>query len=590
MAQPVEDIAGNVTIRNAEISSEIISASVMGQPVSARFAPRDDGGTRLLLEGRFGARQIETLFRIPRTGRFSGEADIQGRLDFPLARTGRRFSVTVTSELVGVGVDLPAPLGKAPGTSRRIETTTTATEPGTQIWRVRYGAGLRGVVRFDTSEGMRFAEASVRAGADGVRPELAGQQGLTISGSLDALDLDGWIALGAGGGGDSEADPAPEPDPRGGGGLAAWLAGGNLAVGQLTFLRQQFPDQNLTVTRRPGGWDILVDGPKLAGDIRLPSPVLGDMPVQGRLSRLVIGGSEPDSTDSEPEPSAEPRTADARSVPALDLDIEQLEMGAFRLANVSLQSERLPDGFRVREATAAGSGYTISSRATIRRGDTVDWSEWELELTSDDVAEALASLGFQPGIQADKGTFRVSTHWAGGLRSDWLNVAEGTARIDLGKGALEDVEPGAGRVFGLLSVQALPRRLALDFRDVFDTGFQFDAISGDFTLREGQAYTSNLLVRAPALDVGIVGRVGLASRDYDQTAVVSTELGVTLPIAGVLAGGPAVGAALYVIAEIFKEPMKGMVRAQYRITGPWENPQVDRVATTGNSGDNDGAG
>ena len=47
-----------------------------------------------------------------------------------------------------------------------------------------------------------------------------------------------------------------------------------------------------------------------------------------------------------------------------------------------------------------------------------------------------------------------------------------------------------------------------------------------------------------------------------------------LPAAAV---GGAVGAALLLFSQIFKEPLKGATRGYYRITGSWDDPQVKRV-------------
>ncbi|MBS0614188.1 MAG: TIGR02099 family protein, partial [Proteobacteria bacterium] len=133
------------------------------------------------------------------------------------------------------------------------------------------------------------------------------------------------------------------------------------------------------------------------------------------------------------------------------------------------------------------------------------------------------------------------------------------------------------RVLGLASLAALPRRLTLDFSDLTDKGLAYDLIRGSFDLHEGNAYTSNLLLEGPALEIGLIGRVGLAKRDLDQTAVVAGNFGVTLPIASTLAAGPVVGAAVLVFSQLFKQPLKGLVRGYYRITGSWENPQIERV-------------
>ena len=118
-----------------------------------------------------------------------------------------------------------------------------------------------------------------------------------------------------------------------------------------------------------------------------------------------------------------------------------------------------------------------------------------------------------------------------------MTSLNGSVQARLGDGQLEDVEPGAGRVFGLMSFVALPRRLSLDFSDVFDSGLSFDRITGSFRLVNGEAFTCDLTLISPAADVGIVGRAGLVGRDYTQTALVSANVGNTLPlVGGVLAG------------------------------------------------------
>ena len=84
-------------------------------------------------------------------------------------------------------------------------------------------------------------------------------------------------------------------------------------------------------------------------------------------------------------------------------------------------------------------------------------------------------------------------------------------------------------------------------------------------------------MRGPVADLGVVGRVGLATRDFEQAAVVQADLGSSLPIAGVLAGGLGVGAALLIFSEIFKNPIKQATQVFYKIDGDWSNPKIVRT-------------
>ena len=145
----------------------------------------------------------------------------------------------------------------------------------------------------------------------------------------------------------------------------------------------------------------------------------------------------------------------------------------------------------------------------------------------------------------------------------------------LGPGQLDEVNPGAGRVFGLMSIVALPRRLSLDFKDVFGKGFGFDKIEGTFRIVDGETYTCNLSLEGPAADIGIIGRASLVDRDYEQSAIVSANFGSTLPIIGAVAAGPQVAAALLIFSQIFKKPLREVSQVYYAISGSWDGPTIE---------------
>jgi uncharacterized protein YhdP len=186
-------------------------------------------------------------------------------------------------------------------------------------------------------------------------------------------------------------------------------------------------------------------------------------------------------------------------------------------------------------------------------------------------------MNYGEAISGKRGKLIADLQWSGSLDAQVLARASGTMEIQVDEGQLINVEPGAGRVFGLLSITALPRRLGLDFRDLTNKGLAFDTIHADFTVQEGNARTQNLILRGPTADIGIAGRIGLGARDYDQTAAVASNVGSALPVAAVAVGAPVVGAAIALFSQIFKEPLKGVSRAYYHIGGSWDEPKVERI-------------
>ncbi len=196
-------------------------------------------------------------------------------------------------------------------------------------------------------------------------------------------------------------------------------------------------------------------------------------------------------------------------------------------------------------------------------------------LTSTDVKATMQRLDYEPGIVGDELSMLFDLSWSGGPSDEMLATLDGEVKVRIGTGQLEEVKAGAGRVFGLMSFAALPRRLSLDFRDVFGKGFGFDKIQGTFTLVDGDTHTCNLSLESPAADIGIVGRAGLVARDYEQTAVVNASFSNALPVAGALVAGPQVAAALLIISQIFKKPLQEVTQVYYAIGGTWDEPIID---------------
>ena len=251
-------------------------------------------------------------------------------------------------------------------------------------------------------------------------------------------------------------------------------------------------------------------------------------------------------------------------------------MGERQFGDVRATLAKLDDGVGLKELTLAGASFNASVTGEWR-GKDAGLGRVEGTLTSTDVQDTLKRLGYIPVIEAKTGRLDFDLNWVGAPTADALSQAAGHVQLALDKGQVIGLNPGAGRVLGLTSVAALRRRLALDFSDLTDKGLAFDTVRGDFDLRGGSAYTENLLVKGPAAEIGLIERVGLKNKDYDQTAVVTGSIGNnSLPLAA-FAGGPVVGAAVLLFTQVFKQPLKGLARGYYRITGGWDNPIVERI-------------
>jgi len=212
-----------------------------------------------------------------------------------------------------------------------------------------------------------------------------------------------------------------------------------------------------------------------------------------------------------------------------------------------------------------------------RLADERTQSEFTGRLTTGNLSGLLESAGYQSGIQAGRTQLEMDFRWPGAPADFELGRLSGVLDLQILDGTIPEARPGAGRLLGLASFNAIPRRLTLDFRDVFGSGLKFDQIQGRFDLAAGFARTNGLVIYSPAANITITGDTDMAARRYDQQIRVEPGLGATLPVIGVLAGGPVGAAAGLVLQSILDRPLRGIAEARYSVTGSWDDPRIELV-------------
>lgn len=201
-------------------------------------------------------------------------------------------------------------------------------------------------------------------------------------------------------------------------------------------------------------------------------------------------------------------------------------------------------------------------------------SNLNYELTSPSLGRLLDSLGFSAIIEGGVMQSRGDLHWNAPPAAFELGMLSGNMSLLVENGSLVRVKPGAGRLLGLFSLSALPRRLMLDFSDTFREGFSFDRMEGQFRLQAGNAYSDPLKIQSPAAEISIQGRTGLAQQDFDQRVTVTPMVGDTLPVAGGLLFGTQIGAAILFLEKLLGGGIDKASAKRYQITGSWEDPQI----------------
>jgi uncharacterized protein YhdP len=321
---------------------------------------------------------------------------------------------------------------------------------------------------------------------------------------------------------------------------------------------------------------VQLDGEDIVGTAFVPYDFNSGRAVVVEAERLVLPGDEEDLTQA-------PAEVDPRALPPITFKVDELAFGSRHFGAVTGTFARTADGLESADLRAKDETFEIvgTGKWVLDEGDPKGHRSFlTANLTSINVETTMRRLDYDPGIISDDLALLLDLSWSGGPSDDLMESLDGEVQVRIGTGQLADVKPGAGRVFGLMSIAALPRRLSLDFRDVFGKGYGFDTIKGTFMLVDGDTYTCDLSLESPAADIGIVGMADLNERTYEQTAIVSANVGNTLPIVGAVVAGPQVAAALLIFSQIFKKPLQEVGQVYYGISGSWDDPLVDSTSSS----------
>ena len=565
---PVTGLSGAVTIDRENVTSEALGGQFLGHPVTIDVmnAPDDLPEFQVVAraQGKVDSTGIVDELGLPVGGLVEGQTDYAVDLLFPRGKqeVPVPFTVRVTSDLVGLAVGLPEPFLK-PADEQASVSGDIVFIPGGQRIESHGSAdgGIGWQIAFTHDGDIWDLERGVLALGNG---ELvtAETRGLHIRGNIEDIWLDDWLRL-------SRGDEARS-------GTADRIRSIDVNVASLRVLGQHLRDHRVRVDRSARDWLVQFEGESVMGSVFVPYDLNSDRALVMDMERLVLPGDDESQVDAKEQ--VHPNT-----LPPITLTAKEFALGDRFFGAVDVQFARTGEGLVAESFTARDETSEIvgNARWVTDESDPLGHRSFLMAtMTSTDVGTTMQRLAYQPGIVGDDMTMLFDLNWSGGPREEIFDSLSGDVQVRFGAGQLDEIEPGAGRLFGLMSVVALPRRLSLDFTDVFDKGFGFDKIEGAFHIVNGEAYTCNLSLEGPAADIAIIGRTSLTSREYEQVAAVSANFGNTLPVVGAVVAGPQAAAALLIFSQIFKKPLQEMGQVYYNIDGSWDDPLVESTDAT----------
>jgi uncharacterized protein (TIGR02099 family) len=565
---PVERAQGKVSFSEKGFALEDLKGRVFGGPLSVSGGTRAGRGTEIVAKGEARVAGLKPIFSHP------WERYLNGALSYTTTITvqeRRGVRVVAESNLRGVSSVLPPPFAKRASETLPLRIYVHPEDArGHERISVKIGklAAVE-VRRRHSGKEMTDERAAVALTPGAGELKLPEKPGLLIYGSLDSFDADRWLPLlteegvsGAGG--------APTQGAAGGDKHAPVTL--DLRARRFEIYGKRIHRISLRAATEAGGWTATAKSDEITGDLSYRTDDGGKL--VARLANLRVPKDYLGARSQEETAQAKSALEAGRSrdLPALDLIAERFAFQDKELGRLELVARRDSGDWRLDKVALASPEATVNGKG-LWHPDSPARTSLELDLDSSDAGRFLARLGYPGLVRGGKAKMQAAVSWAGDPSAIDYPSLTGELQLQAEDGQFLEVDPGLGKLVSLMSLQALPKRLTLDFRDVFSKGFQFDRIASAARVERGVLTIHDFKMRGSAADVEMAGEVDLAGETQNLTARVLPALGDSASAALVFVN-PLFVIPAAIAQRILKDPLSHIFAFNYSITGTWANPEV----------------
>ena len=583
---PLADVRGQLQFSANHLEARDIRGTLLGMPLSAAIKTAGDSGTEVTAAGELSVAALRRQFAHPVLDNLSGSARWNGTV-----RIRKKIAtVNLSSNLVGLSSSLPEPFNKTATETlamsierRTTSNTATAEKVGAdetamtakgrpslprEMLNIRLGqrAQLQLVRRQDTNP-PRITWGQLRIGDMAEVKEVPRETprgAVRLDVNLPRIDANAWWRI--------LGDNGSASDTSNTSGLFTSLPNiqFDLRTTEFTLLGQTLHDVRLTGLNLSGAQfnpKFSLKSRELNGSIEWQSGGKGRL--ISHIDKLAL-----------PKPEAPTEILRSRAtevidqLPALDISIADFSFDGRPLGNLRLIAENEINlwNARIDINNDDDNLHTIARW----RPHTAEETQVDFNLKTKNIDRFLERIGYTDVIRRGNATASGALSWRGPpFRIDYPSLS-GKLRLDAANGQFNKLEPGVGRLLGILSLQSLPRRITLDFRDIFSEGFAFNEISGDFNVTRGITQTDNLHIRGPAANILMNGVINLGDETQNLKVLIQPAVSDSVSV-GAMIANPAVGAAVWAAQKLFKDPLGKVLAYEYQITGPWADPQVTKA-------------
>ena len=544
----VSDIDGRLQFNEHGVFSQLIKATAFAEPIRVTI-DNLASETAIKVTGRVGTAQLQQQFPLPLWAVASGTSDYQLNLQLP--RNAQPPKLTINSQLQGLRVQLPDSLAK---TAQQASTLTAEfTLNGAAILPIQlsYAGQLHAKIDLDVhTQQIWGGHLVIGSGA----LNLTSQEGLRITINRPTLDLHDWLAsaLASSSPASSQANP---------------IKSISIHSKNANFQHTPLGQFSLNLQKQNTQWLGSVNSQIATGIMTMPTDSHDPQGIVLTMDSLDLSALKQLSALSQSSATQHLPT----NMPLITLSSQQTFWQRHPLGKLTLSTQRTASGISLRSLTLNDTDNQLSLTGAWQQNGNHDHSQLQGQLHSHDIGKLLRRLSINKDLSESEATLDFMLHWHKAPQAFSWKALQGSAHLKLTAGRILNIEPGLGRVLGILAMAQWGKRLQLDFSDLYTQGLSFDSISGQFSITEGIASSNNLIIDAIPAKITLTGKTNLGNKTLDQLIDIAPKSADAVPIAGTLLGE---------ITGIVTQTLTGNKQesfffgSQYRAVGTWKDIQI----------------
>lgn len=547
----LKNASGQLSFTNSTLQASDLQAQILGGP--ARITLKSEGGVLLTqATGKLDADSLPKTYRYPLLRHLHGTAEWS-----TVVRVKDRMAdVVVTSDLHGLSSDLPRPFNKKATEKRSLRFEQRDINTKNDVISLRYADVINAeLIRTSVVAGRwDIKRGSVMLGA--VR-KPARADGILIAGDIPEFALEGWS-----GWSDFPNSEGVQPN----------ISNIDLTVGKVYGYGNTINQLNIRGSGRNGLISTRLASKELNGDLIWQPQDQGRLLV--RLKSAVLGSSGEESAAPIVTQAKAAVSQGSSSLPEIDVAIERLTWKGRQLGHLEMLLNGDGNDVVMQNLKLTNPDGVFS--ATGRWSAATDTTQLDTKLEISNAGKIMSRYGYSEGFKDGSGTLESDLTWSGSPAEFNYGSLDGKLKLKTGKGRFLQVNPGAAKLLGVLSLQSLPKRISLDFTDVISPGFEFDSITGEATIEHGLLKTNDFKMVGAAAKITLNGQVDLERETQNLKVRVAPTIGDNVSLLS-FAAGPAVGVSVLLANKILRDPLDKLVAFDYNVSGSWADPKVERL-------------